>query len=195
MNEKDDLEKKRKFTTPEQIKFAKKVAPKTLPESEQQTPPKIPQKPIKLNLSPQGPSGGAKKLTLRPEDIKISLKSKIEKIKKDRKKLTVKSAIQESPQPETLQADVDTTQNVADVEPVEYPEHDVNLTDVIMTFGEFNFAKELRNLIKRYGSDLNDKLCEQYVNEMLETLEIALTYEDLKYAADIFVNIEKSLLN
>ena len=33
------------------------------------------------------------------------------------------------------------------IDPIEYPEHDVNLTDVIMTYGEFNFAEELQKLI------------------------------------------------
>jgi len=185
MNEKDEFEKKKKFTAPEQIKFAKKVSVNSINELGEKSP-KTTQK-----------SAMSKKLTLRPEDIKISLKTKIARIKKERKKITVKLAIEKSSIKEEIQVDVksvDTSIEPIDaIEPIEYPEHDVNLTDVIMTYGEFNFAEELQKLIIRKGSALNTELCEKFISEMLDSLEEALKYEDLKFAAEIFVKIEKTL--
>ena len=198
MNEKDEFEKKKKFTTPEKIKFAKKVSVDSINELAEKSP-KTTQKSAKLNISPQpkGPSDMSKKLTLRPEDIKISLKTKIERIKKERKKITVKSAIKTPPIQEDVQVEgksVDSSlEKVEIIEPIEYPEHDVNLTDVIMTYGEFNFAEELQKLIVKKGSTLKADLCEKFISEMLDSLEEALRYEDLKFAAEIFVEIEKTM--
>jgi len=198
MNEKDEFEKKKKFTTPEKIKFAKKVSVDSINELAEKSP-KTTQKSAKLNISPQpkGPSDMSKKLTLRPEDIKISLKTKIERIKKERKKITVKSAIETPPIQEDVQVEgksVDSSlEKVEIIEPIEYPEHDVNLTDVIMTYGEFNFAEELQKLIVKKGSTLKADLCEKFISEMLDSLEEALRYEDLKFAAEIFVEIEKTM--
>ena len=199
MNEKDELEKKKKFTAPETIKFAKKVTVDSINELVEKSP-KTTQKSAKLNssLQPKGPSDKSKKLTLRPEDIKISLKTKIERIKKERKKITVKSAIEAPPIQEDVQVDAKSVEpsleKVEIIEPIEYPEHDVNLTDVIMTYGNFDFSKELQKLIVKKGSTLNAELCEKFISEVLDSLEEALKYEDLKFAAEIFVKIEKELI-
>ncbi len=198
MNEKDEFEEKKKFIAPEHIKFAKKVSVDSINEFGEKSP-KTTQKSGKLNtsLKPKGSSELSKKLTLRPEDIKLSLKTKIERIKKERKKITVKAAIEKSSKKEEIQVDVksaDTSIEPIDaIEPIEYPEHDVNLTDVIMTYGEFDFAEELQKLIKRTGSTLKTELCEKFIADMLDSLEEALRYEDLKFAAEIFIQIEKTL--
>ena len=198
MNEKDEFEEKKKFIAPEHIKFAKKVSVDSINEFGEKSP-KTTQESGKLNtsLKPKGSSELSKKLTLRPEDIKLSLKTKIERIKKERKKITVKPAIEKLSKKEEIQVDVksaDTSIEPIDaIEPIEYPEHDVNLTDVIMTYGEFDFAEELQKLIKRTGSTLKTELCEKFIADMLDSLEEALRYEDLKFAAEIFVQIEKTM--
>ena len=195
MNEKDEFEeKKSKFKAPEHIKFAKKVSVDSINEFGEKSP-KTTQESGKLNtsLKPKGSSELSKKLTLRPEDIKLSLKTKIERIKKERKKITVKPAIEKLSKKEAKQFEASVAPDKVDIEPIEYPEHDVNLTDVIMTYGEFDFGKELQKLIVKKGSTLNAELCEKFIAEMLDSLETALKYEDLKFAAEIFVKIENGL--
>jgi len=204
MNEKDENDKKRKFTAPEQIKFAKQSAPKPLPELEEQlksTPPAPIQKSTKLNIDLKSPKPeksalSPMKLTLRPEDIKIKLSTKIEQLKKADKPLTIKPEVETPPLKEEIQEN-----DVADglkptepkIEPIQFPEHEDNITDLIESYGDFDFGKELQKLIVKKGSTLSDKLCEQFISDMLEAFETALKYDDLKLASEIFIKIEKSL--
>ena len=204
MDEKDENDKKRKFTAPEQIKFAKQSAPKPLPGSEEQskvTPPAPIQKSTKLNIDLKSPKPekstlSPNKLTLRPEDIKIKLSTKIEQLKKANKPITIKPKVETFPTKDEIQenAVVDGLQPVEPkIEPIQFHEHEENITDLIESYGEFNFSRELQVLIIKNGSTLSDKLCEQFISNMLEEIETALKYEDLKLAAEIFIKIEKSL--
>ena len=204
MNEKDEDERKKRFTAPEQIKFAKQSSPKPLPGSEQQpqiTPPTQIQKPIKLNIGVKSPKPekstlSPKKLTLRPEDIKIKLSTKIEQLKKADKPITIKAEVKPQPIKEEIQEKVvaEVLQPVTPpIEPIQFHEHEENITDLIESYGEFNFANELQKLIVKEGSTLSTELCEKFVQEMLDSFETALKYDDLKLAAEIFIKTEKSL--
>ena len=125
MDEEKNSEKKRRFTTPEQIKFTKKISVKKLPK------------------------------------IKPTEELSIEK-------------------EETL------------IKPIKIEDYDTNLTDELVANKEFNFINELQQLIEKRGSTLNSGLCEKFISEMLRSFEKPLKFEDLEYAAECFVRIEKN---
>ena len=81
MDEKNISEKKERFTAPEQIKFKKEISVKSLPK----TP--ISEKAVESEKS----SLKSSKLSLKPEDIKLSWKSKIERFQKVNSNITIKS--------------------------------------------------------------------------------------------------------
>jgi len=49
----------------------------------------------------------------------------------------------------------------------------------------------LQKMIESRGSSLSLKLCSQFIKEMMETLEREINLNDLKIAADNFINLEK----
>ncbi|MFW9898879.1 MAG: hypothetical protein ACFFDO_06430 [Candidatus Thorarchaeota archaeon] len=130
MDEKNNSKKKKRFTTPEQIKFTKKISVKSLPKT---TSPFV--KPTE-------------ELSIKKEEALIK-PSKVE-------------------------------------------EHETNLTDEIVANKDFNFIDKLQQLLEKRGSTLNSGLCEKFISEMLRSFEKPLKFEDLEYAAECFVRIEKN---
>ena len=127
---KKTIQKKKRFTTPEQIKFTKKISVKSLPK------------------------------TTSPFE-----------------KPTEESSIEKE---EAL------------IKPIKIKEHETNLTDEIVANKEFNFIEKLQQLLEKRGSTLNSGLCEKFISEMLRSFEKPLKFEDLEYAAECFVRIEKN---
>ena len=225
---KENLERKKKFSSPEQIKFSKKISVKALPKEENiftSIPPSKPQSESSVkNLDTEKKSGinflqkedirtspipskpqienitkdsenvkkevettsKMKKLTLKPEDIKLNLKQNIEKLKSIDKKINVLPSKKE----ESVQ-DKEIEEKIELIKPVKYVSHEKNITDDIVSDSGFDFARELKNLITKKGSNLSLKLCQKFIEELLGSLQQALKLEDLELAADYFVQIEK----
>ncbi|MHA1149073.1 MAG: Rab family GTPase [Promethearchaeota archaeon] len=66
----------------------------------------------------------------------------------------------------------------------EYSENEV------ATNKEFEFPNELQKLITQMGGTLSMTLCEKYIEELINTLQRSLTYEDLRLAAKTFIRKE-----
>ncbi|MFX0187928.1 MAG: hypothetical protein ACFE8A_09340 [Candidatus Hodarchaeota archaeon] len=123
MDEKNNSEKKKRFISPSQIKFTKKISVKSLPKTSEE-------------------------VSMEKEEALIK--------------------------------------------PIKIAEHETNLTDEIEVNKEFNFINELQQLIEKRGSTLNSGLCEKFISEILRSFEKPLKFEDLEYAAECFVRIEKN---
>ncbi|MFX1394313.1 MAG: hypothetical protein ACFFAH_12170 [Promethearchaeota archaeon] len=157
MDEKNNLDKKRKFTTPDQIKFTKKISVQALPKTNS---------PFAFNqIKPHH--------TARPA---ISENTVVEKI--SIKSTEDKFIIKEEPI----------------IKSIKFKEHEPNITDKIVADKEFDFIYEFQQLIEKRGSTLSTSLCEKFISEMLNSFKKPLKNEDLEYAADCFVRIEKSKL-
>jgi GTPase SAR1 family protein len=170
------IEVKKTTGIPEQIIFTQKVAVKSLPISNKMhsTIKPEPLKPtvepihkestdVKLKVKEQTIDN--KKLTLTPEDIKFSLKSKIEKIK---------------------------LMNQKDIfAPGRTVIHRSEVLKTTTEKKEINFASELQIMIKNQGSDLKLELCQLFIDEINKAFNAPLKKEDLQLAADIFYKIEK----
>ena len=166
MDEKNNSEKKKRFTAPEQIKFKKEISVKSLPKTS------ISEKTVESEKS----SLKSSMLSLTPEDIQLSWKSKIERFQKVNNNITIKST---------------TEKQIMKVERLVKPSlkipfkiHQPNLTD------EFNWVNKLQQLIEKRDSTLKTRLCERFISELLDSLKEPLKLEDLKYAADCFVQLE-----
>ncbi len=169
MDEKNNSEKKERFTAPEQIKFRKEISVKSLPK----TP--ISEKTVESEKS-------SPKLSLKPEDIKLSFKSKIERIQKVKNNIIIKSTTEKPIEKEKLP-----------VKPslkIPFKIHKPNLTDEIAIDKEFNWVNKLQQFIEKRDSTLKTRLCERFISELLDSLKEPLKLEDLKYAADCFVQLE-----
>ncbi|TFG20139.1 MAG: hypothetical protein EU529_15325 [Promethearchaeota archaeon] len=172
MDEKNNSEKKKRFTAPEQIKFKKEISVKSLPKTS------ISEKTVESEKS----SLKSSKLSLTPEDIQLSWKSKIERFQKVNNNITIKST---------------TEKQIMKVERLVKPSlkipfkiHQPNLTDEIAVDKEFNWVNKLQQLIEKRDSTLKTSLCERFISELLNSLKEPLKLEDLKYAADCFVQLE-----
>ena len=224
---KENLEKKKKFSSPEQIKFSKKISVKALPKEENiftSVPSKpqsesrlkdsevekklgvkaLPKEEIKTSPIPSKPqienitkdsenvkkeveaTSRTKKLTLKLEDIKLNLKQNIDKLKSIDKKITIIP----TKKGELIQ-NTEIEEKIELIKPIKYVSHEKNITDDIVSDSGFDFARELKSLITKKGSNLSLKLCQMFIEELLSSLQQALKLEDLELAADLFVQIEK----
>ncbi|HEY0088295.1 MAG TPA: hypothetical protein VGB37_05590, partial [Candidatus Lokiarchaeia archaeon] len=131
-------------------------------------------------------TSSSKKLTLKPEDIKNNLKQNIEKLKSITKKIIIIPT-----QKEELIQNTEIEEKIELIKPVKFVSHEKNITDDIVSESGFDFARELKNLITKKGSNLSLKLCQMLIEELLSSLQQPLKLEDLELAADYFVQIEK----
>ena len=202
------------FIPPEKIKFTQKVAVKSLPKtiSEVKTPPQ--NKPIKPAPKPmektspsvQIPSQPTKpkKLTLKPEDIKISLKAKIDKIQQ-LTSFEPKKVIKRVQQSDIVQKPKEIIQKIQPKEfiqkiyskeqpkPTTIPREILEQQVEIIANKELDLKNQLKKLIKNKGSDLSIDLCEFFIKEMTEALGEPLTSDDLKLAAEFFFKKESMI--
>jgi hypothetical protein len=182
------LERKRSFLPPEQIKFSKRVVVKPLPKAESsakkmslkpsiKTYPKSVQKTIP-SVKPRIPikEKEPKKLKLTPDDIKKSLKSKIEHIQKIKQTEPIT--------PKVLSAGNSESPQMRGFEKAEN----------LIGKKEFTLPGRLYELIKNKGSILKPELCQIFIDEMQSVLENPIKTEDLELAADSFVENEKGEL-
>ncbi|TFG09055.1 MAG: hypothetical protein EU539_00655 [Promethearchaeota archaeon] len=170
---------KKSFSAPEQITFTKKISVKSLPSASSALKPRSQEatlssenKPAQevessYEPKPEKQAEEPKKLFLKPEDIKISLKSKIEKIQK----------IQKS----GLEKLKSTTRNFFD-KSIESKASKI-----------LGLPEQLQNLLNSKGTELNIELCKEFVEEMKNQLIGPINNEDLELAAEIFFQIENKL--
>jgi len=204
------------FLPPEQIKFTQKVAVKSLPKTNsgiKPTPKITLQKPTSKPIEKVSPSIKAqipsqpsklKKLTLKPGDIKISLKSKIDKIqqiasfesKKVIKKVQQSDIVQK---PKEIIQKIQPKKFIQKIRSKEPPKPTIIPSEIqqqktdIISEKELDLKNQLRILIKNKGSDLSIDLCEFFINEMTEALGEPLTIEEIKLAADHFFKKESAI--
>ena len=197
------METSKSFAPPEQIKFTKKISVKTLPKASSVLKPastnvsvKSSPKPIESTLTStktQEPTQATnlKKLSLKPEDIKISLKAKIEKIQqiKNFEPKNVNQKIQES----DIVRKIQPKEIIQKIGPKEVIEPTI-IPDEVISEKKFGLHTELQQLIRNKGSDLKIELCEFFINEMTGALDSPLNRDDLKLAAEYFYRIEKNIL-
>ena len=113
MDEKNNSEKKKRITVPEQIKFNKEISVKSLPKT-----PKS-----EKTVESEKTSLDSLKLSLKPEDIKLSFKSNIERIQKVNSNITIKSTTEKLIEKEEL--------TVKPSLKIPFKIHETNLTDEI----------------------------------------------------------------
>ncbi|MGB5911010.1 MAG: GTPase domain-containing protein [Promethearchaeia archaeon] len=157
-----EIESKKKFESPGQIKFTKPVTVKPLPLDKSKmrseiTPkiskPKIERDEFKVNETEIG------KLTLfKPS--KDQIRGEKEMLKPE--DIRVETSTSSTEQKETIEE--------------EFPSKE--------------FSKILKELIEKKGSSLSLKLCEHLVNQLQTTLGRSLTLEDVEAAAEIFIKQE-----
>ncbi len=187
---KRQLERKKKFSAPDQIKFTQKIMVKELPKKNsvaikvpQKTPIKSKPKPtlkkIPLSeLSAIGPELKPKKLTLRPQDVKLNIKLNVGNKKKVEKQVD-KGRIQIKK--------IDIKNSLKPIKNIER----VNIEKVQIE--ELDLEDQLKSLIKDRGVILNPALCNKFIEELSNNLENPLTMEDIETAAEVFCSIEKKI--
>ncbi len=205
IEEKKQLQRKKKYSVPDQIKFTQKILVKDLPKKDSsiiETPQKPTltayPKPSPKRITPIKPktsvqASKAKRLTLRPEDIKLNIKlttkktetfqKQVDKPKIQIKKIHIKNSLK----------------------PIKFTNHVKSITNHIKelttpaektaSIQKFDFSKELQKLIIQKDTNLSLELCRTFIEEMLNSLKKPLTLEDLKIAAKYFYQIESGILS
>ncbi len=188
---KKQLERKKKFSAPDQIKFTQKVKVKELPKKNSvsikapqktalKSMPKPTLKMIPLSkLNAIGQKLKPKKLTLRPEDVKLNIKLNV-RIKKKVEKQVDKGIIQIKK--------IDIKNSLKPIKNLEL----VNVVEKA-PIEELDLAELLEKLIKDGGGILNPALCSKFIDELSNNLENPLNMEDIETAAEVFCSIEKKI--
>ncbi len=192
------------FTPPEKIKFTQKVAVKSLPKTSSGIKPLPQKKPMKVTPKPMEKSSPSrqipsqpsrsKKLTLKPEDIKISLKAKIDKIQQIASS-EPKKVIKKVKQSDIVQKPKEIIQKIQPkefIQKIRSKEKSQPTTEIIAKI-ELNLANQLQMFIKDRSTDLSIDLCEFFIKEMIEVLGVPLTSDDLKLAAEFFFKKESMI--
>jgi len=195
------------FLPPQQIKFTQKVAVKTLPKTRAVVKPTPKSTPIKPSPKPKEKSSPPikaqipsqpskpKKLTLKPEDIKISLKSKIDKIQQIAS-FEPKKVIKKVQQSDIVQKPKEMIQKIRSKElakPTIIPREIQEQKTETISEKELDLKIQLQILIQNKGNDLSIDLCEFFIKEMTEALSTPLTSDDLELAAKYFVKKESTI--
>ena len=196
-------EEKENPSVPGQIQFTKKIMVKELPKNE----------PHATNVSPKPPMSyfpkdtpkssdqiktpqtnsvpKVKKLTLKPQDIKLNILSNVEK----------KSEIDNSVRAPKIKIKKIEIKNKLDSIKIPDRLKDIS-TQVKNLFGsrekvtsstELEYSRELQKLIQDRGSFLNSDLSVKFIYEMHKSLGETLTLDDIKIAANYFCDIEQNL--
>ncbi|MFX0179829.1 MAG: Rab family GTPase [Candidatus Hodarchaeota archaeon] len=157
-----EVESKKKFEIPGQIKFTKPVTVKPLPLDKSK---------IRSEITPK---------IGRPEIEKDESKIKETKIGK----LTLFK-----PSKDQIKGEKDTLkpEDIKIGASITPSEHKATIEEAIPSK---DFSKVLKELIEKKGSTLSLKLCEHLVNQLQTTLGRTLTLEDVEIAAEIFIKQE-----
>lgn len=196
-------EEKEKPYVPGQIQFTKKIMVKELPKKEARAtnvspkPPMsyIPKDPPKSSdqiKTPQTSSAPrVKKLTLKPQDIKLNILSNVDKrneidnsVKPSKikiNKIEIKNKLDSLKIPERLKDISNQVKNL------------IGFKEKIDPSQKSDFPTKLQQLIQESGHNLNTELCAQFIDEMIKALEEPFTLEDIKIAANYFCDIEQNL--
>ena len=196
-------EEKEKPLVPGQIQFTKKIMVKELPKKESRAsnvspkPPMsyIPKDPPKSSDQIKTPQTSSvpkvKKLTLRPQDIKLRILSNVEK----------ESEIDNSVKPSKIKITKIEIKNK--LESLKIPERLKDISNQVKNLIGFkeksdssqkpDFLTKLQQLIQESGHNLNTELCAQFIDEMIKALGEPFTLEDIKIAANYFCDIEQNL--
>jgi hypothetical protein len=192
-------EEKKKSSVTGPIQFTKKIMVKELPNKEKLSPkspmsyfPKESPKSSDQIKTPQTNSvPKLKKLTLKPQDIKLNILSNVER----------KSEIDKSVKPPKIQINKIDVENKLDS--IKIPDRLKDISNEVKNLmgsrekvsssAELNYSSELQKLIQKRGSFLNSDLCVQFINEIHKSLGETLTLDDIKIAANYFCDIEQNL--
>lgn len=196
-------EEKKKSSVTGPIQFTKKIMVKELPNKESRATNVSPKPP--MDYFPKDASKSSdqiktpqtnsvpklKKLTLKPQDIKLNILSNVER----------KSEIDKSVKPPKIQINKIDIENKLDS--IKIPDrlkdisnevkNLISSNEKIILSQESNLSNELRKLIQERGSSLNEELCAHFIDELIKSLGEPFTLEDIKIAANYFCDIEQNL--
>ncbi len=190
-------EEKEKPSVSGQIQFTKKIMVKELPKN---VSPKLPMSYIPKDpptssdqiKTPQTSSvPKVKKLTLKPQDIKLNILSNVEKgneidnsvrpSKFHINKIEIKNKLDSLKIPDRLKDISNQVKNL------------IGFKEKIDPSQKSDFPTKLQQLIQESGHNLSTELCAQFIDELIKALGEPFTLEDIKIAANYFCNVEQNL--
>jgi GTPase SAR1 family protein len=158
-----EIESKKIFEIPGQIKFTRKVTVKPLPLDKSK---------IRPEITPKIAESEKETEELKTDEMKVG---QLTLFKPSKDQITMEK---DALKPEDIKIEM----KVSSREPTPTPPQD--------EASIAQFPRELQMLIEKRGSSLSLKLCEHLINELETTLGRSLTLEDIETAADIFVKQE-----
>ncbi len=198
-----NAEEKKKSSVPGHIQFTKKVMVKELPKKESHVTnvspkppmsyfPKDTPEPRTQTKTPQTNSvPKVKKLTLRPQDIKLNILSNVEKkseidnsVKPPKikiKKIDIKNKLDSLKIPDRLKDISNQVKNL------------IGFKEKIDSSQKPDHSTKLQQLIQESGHNLSIELCAHFIDELIKALGEPFTLEDIKIAANYFCDIEQNL--
>jgi hypothetical protein len=157
-----EIESKKKFESPGQIKFTKPVTVKPLPLDKSK---------MRSEITPKISKPKIERDELKVKEIEIGkltlFKSSKDQIRGEKEMLKPEDIRIETPTSSTEQKET-----------------------IEEGFPSKEFSKILKELIEKKGSTLSLKLCEHLINQLQTTLGRSLTLEDVEAAAEIFIKQE-----
>ena len=196
-------EEKKKSSVPRQIQFTKKIMVKELPKKESRVtnvspkppmsyfPKDAPEPSSQIKTPQTTPVPKVKKLTLRPQDIKLKNLSNVER----------ESEIDNSVKPPKIKIKKIDIKNKLDSIKIPYRLKDIS-NQVKNLFGSkekiepsqnSDHSSKLQQFIQESGHTLSTELCAQFIDELIKALGEPFTLEDIKIAANYFCDIEQNL--
>jgi len=132
-----------------------------------------------------------KKLTLKPQDIKLNILSNVEKgneidnsvrpSKFKINKIEIKNKLDSLKIPERLKDISNQVKNL------------IGFKEKTDSSQKSDLPTKLQQLIQESGHNLSTELCAQFIDELIKALGEPFTLEDIKIAANYFCNVEQNL--
>ena len=181
-----EMERKKEFEIPPQLKFAKKIQVKPLPGAQSMA--EIPEEDVQEGITPSKSEEkmvSFQQLERQPKELKI-IKTLDKKTKTTKTKLT----------PKDLKIVIPTDEKAKIKESKISSETFTALKEtkeVIIDSELSDYATELQKFIIEGGSTLSLGLCQQLIKELQLSLGRSVTPDDIKLAAKFFVRQEKEM--
>ena len=190
-------EEKKKTSVAGQIQFTKKIMVKELPKNVSPKPPMdyfpkdAPKSSDQIKTPQTNSVPKVKKLTLKPQDIKLNILSNVEKEseidnsvrppKIKIKKIAIKNKLDSIKIPDRLK---DLSTQVKNL---------IGFKEKIDSSQEPDLSIKLQTFIQESGHNLITELCAQFIDKLTKALGEPFTLEDIKIAANYFCDIEQNL--
>ena len=198
-----NVEEQKKSSVPGQIQFTKKISVKELPKKEPRATIVSPKPPMsyfpkdteesstQIKTQQNNSIPKVKKLTLRPQDIKLNILTNEE----------MEGEIDKSVKPPKIHIKKIDVENRLD--PIKIPDRLKDISNQVKNLigskkkvplsQSSDLSTNLQKLIQEKGSSLNAELTAQFINELSNSIGEPLTLDDIKMAANYFYDIEQNL--